>query len=752
MQPARLICFANAKTHAALPEDFDPSAYRPPAELWQGTKSAYAKWQGDTDTDDACLYSVFEGLQPHKRVTKENPPARWLGVAIDYDHGPALHDDKVVEYIGNGTVEGLAPTYWYRTKSGGVRLLWLFEESINTNSWDPKMCEAVGAEFAKKAGCNGFSFGEVDATSFRPTQRFDAGAEWHGVGDPVPVAEVIAVAQKVAASSSFDKTLDRLSWAEIEKHYKACQEEKGWPEWPSEFRDGAVGPPFWDSSIETRGGRPVGMYSNGVHLWHGTGTFIPWSDDRLFGKKRTRAATEGPLAAACTDIVYASGEAGGRYYTKDSFGQWEFMNAGNIRTELIGRGMSSTKEPGQTASPIDQCLAYIMKAQQVKHVMELSGVEPGVQHLPGYPYPVLNAIKHSPVLPDTEPRKWGEGFPQIAGLLERLFDAPYPYGGPSGPGCPTLSYFVLWCRSAYESHLTRTPSNRYAMFLCGAVASGKTVFSDLFASLLGGKPADAERWLYGETPFNRHLFGSPVLLMDDPVIRPQSFRPLMQNIKQCVAAQSLRMEAKGLDSIDVPNCSTLLVLTNDHDGARLVPAGDPTMLDKICALRTFANERPNFQWPEGGGRGVTAALRPELPAFGRFLMDFTRPAWIEDGRYCGFKAYQDPAIMELAVGGPGSDELLAALCAYAEEVTEWEDKGGKVPEDLLIWEGTAKELCDQLSAATPDASEDLRDLLARPSRLTYRLNDLGTAGFVSQAGQDARRVKTWRIEHKCLPK
>lgn len=96
----------------------DPGAFEHPGFAFSD-KRKFRSWCAQQSTDHLFL-NFTEGLNPHLRVSKENPPQFLHGLIADYDAAlsPGALEDALKRAKKNGV-----PSFASHTFSGGVRLL-----------------------------------------------------------------------------------------------------------------------------------------------------------------------------------------------------------------------------------------------------------------------------------------------------------------------------------------------------------------------------------------------------------------------------------------------------------------------------------------------------------------------------------------------------------------------------------------------------------------------------------------------------
>jgi hypothetical protein len=239
-----------------------------------------------------------------------------------------------------------------------------------------------------------------------------------------------------------------------------------------------------------------------------------------------------------------------------------------------------------------------------------------------------------------------------------------------------LLAFLAWlqhCRTALLSGRRRqTP----ALALVGSRGAGKSLLIWIIKVCLGGRSSSGYRYLSGSTPFNSDVIGSELVVIDDEAAS-KDFRTrlnLGQNIKAHFFAESVRLEAKGVDAFSVaPIQALVLAVNSDPQHIRVLPEIDETMHDKITLLQTARGELPAEL---RGSSHLEEVLTREIPGFLHYLESQDFSSHYESGR---LRCYWNPQIVEaLCIMSP--EMQLLALISATPSLAQTCRPGGVAPE------------------------------------------------------------------------
>jgi hypothetical protein len=377
-----------------------------------------------------------------------------------------------------------------------------------------------------------------------------------------------------------------------------------------------------------------------------------------------------------------------QFWKRGTGGEWMRLTEGNLRQELEADGLRS----GTLADPtgeVEKVLIITRNQRQLDGVMELAGHFAGVE-----------MIGRNRVLVPRGPRfltpRKGD-WPLIAKLMENLFCLPVD--GPEQPVswqipvkkkardhaleaavwkllCHEMDIdgavqwvfdqrlvVYVWLRLTLEIFRRREPRpghapeytarrNGQALAMAGPKDGGKSLlFSFILTPLLGGRMANAAKFLTGQTQFNGNLFGSELLILSDtPLSQKMDDRnALGDGIRMVVGEQWHAWEGKGKDAMDQldPIWRLVIAMNDDANNLRTLPPfnveGVP---DKITLLHTCSRDMPVRTTTTQEYMDFGEALVAELPAFLHYLEhELVIPDCLTGGRF-GMITVHAPDLMQ----------------------------------------------------------------------------------------------------------
>ncbi len=213
--------------------------------------------------------------------------------------------------------------------------------------------------------------------------------------------------------------------------------------------------------------------------------------------------------------------------------------------------------------------------------------------------------------------------------------------------------------------------------LVGPRESGKTLAINLLKRILGGREAHPYRYLSGDCKFNGDLMGAELLTIDDQATSryENARRQLAQNIKSLLFGDSVRIEGKNVDAINVHPIQVLAIACNNEaEHLKVLPemCGDNSIGDKISLFHCRKSELLSTL----GLEEKKVKIEEELPAFIAYLETFTIPIEYSNGR-TGPRAWQHSVIDRMISANGPEVGLLEMLGDYQEvrEGTKFEANG-----------------------------------------------------------------------------
>ena len=618
------------------------------------TKDDYEKWIVSKDTDH-CFFTAVEAVNPHRRVSLENP-ARWMhGLVADYDAKLDPNFD-VNEFLKRCDLDA-RPAAISKTFSGNARVVWEFEKPIAVDC--PEMTKAVMKEVAKKFRLAKLLPG-LDECTFRINQLFELGHSWQALGGLVGESILGDILVTAAGKVNWNKVGE--TDVEIPMERIAAEVEKRWPgQWPGEFKLGARGPTFWINDGITRIGCQVGDHGMICYTDRAGKAFIPWAE--LFGNAFVDKFREEVIGQAVMQFYYD----GKSYWFKNGTNRWHDAKVENLARALRVHGIKTESKKG--ASQMDRVIYTIETQRRVDAAVPILFTEEEVVEIGNDR--ILNTNFRKPVQPASD---GSESFwPYIKSWLWPVF------------GEEQLPYFLAWLSRFYKGAIESQPTQGQVVVVAGGPSQGKTLLNwRIVGTALGGF-SDATAYLQGKTSFNKTAAEHPIWSLDDPTghIDYDKHKAFGEAIKAHVANPRVSYHPKHKDSIEIPWYGRLFMTCNtDPQSLGVLPPMDNAVADKIMLFKLT-----DYQHPFGTNREVEAILATELPHFLRWLMEYSPPdevLWHENKRF-GVKPYHNPDMLHTAVEDNPATKLVEVLDLWAASIRRDDKK-------LTEWKGTATEL------------------------------------------------------------
>lgn len=296
----------------------------------------------------------------------------------------------------------------------------------------------------------------------------------------------------------------------------------------------------------------------------------------------------------------------------------------------------------------------------------------------------LNTAQVKLMAPDnTKSGKWGDGFPWISDYLDGLFFDQN-----------NKDAFLGWLRSWY----CRVRDNKgdggrgQAVFLVGPTGTGKTLLSHWVVGPIFGGYSDVSKMFTENAGFNDAAFKTAVWCVDDAksLGSRETHTRFSSEVKRVVANPDYDYDKKYGYRGSVPFCGRFMCSLNPGPIAiQLLPDTDLDLLDKVNLLRTTDRACPKPDQEK---------IKAELPAFLKWLVTSTAPAWLTEGNpRFGVNSFHDASILEEA-------REASLTYSYLELVDIWRIKYGMNPnvddglvsKDKKSWTGLASNLVAEL--------------------------------------------------------
>lgn len=298
---------------------------------------------------------------------------------------------------------------------------------------------------------------------------------------------------------------------------------------------------------------------------------------------------------------------------------------------------------------------------------ELDGAVMWAGNIAGHKQGVHRDANDLPILITSEakPPKPADGeSPIINDLLQQAF-----------PDTTALQVFCAWLSGRYRAVRSHVHIPSPMLVLAGEVNSGKSLLAWIVGQLLGGRTANPYTAWSGGILWNDDLVGSELLLVDDCIgstdIRMR--RNFGAAFKEAIYPHAVQLRKRNVSAITVRPVWCVLVCCNDTPEAlQIIPPLDADLSDKVALLHVAPMTLPIDTSTPLGVCALQSALRDELPAFGRQLLENETPEELRDSR-SGVRAWRDPELAESVEAHSPAKRIETILEAAIQNRGIWHD-------------------------------------------------------------------------------
>lgn len=770
----------------AVSEIGEPWDWEVPADVLSMPPDRFKRAYATSVSTDHRFLSLCAGANPHARVTKDNEAAEIGGFFADYDG--VFTESMIDELRSRPANPRFLPSWWVRTVSGHLRLVWEAEGPVrvsgNGHAKDLISHFFVAARVAKWGS-------ELDVRSKDPTQYMDIGRGWHRFSDAkvsrnlleLWSAELAVKRSRVYSGTSVDIPFDAVR--------EMCAERFG-DALPRDFQVGTRCRRFWDAKSDNPTGCVVTEAGCFVFVPHDK-PFMSWAD--ILGADAVEAYSAKQVSPMLRKCFYCPSGKGGVYWRLRDDGMFVPAPKTTFEDDLLNlTDISPDKPKGGTRSPMDEflfkvreektvdCAAPILfdelrditiGGQRILNVSRVAALKPA----PQFPMALTDADRAGHpdakeeylAAPDT--CAWDNPFvvrtfPKIHRYLT-MFCMPdqaaslaweragFPLHDPEGESArPTQVFhdrqFVLllsWLSYFYKQaiHRRRITQPGQALILAGGAGLGKTFFAEQIVGGLVGGTVNAKDYFLDGTSFTDDITDHPVLLLDDVVcdVDYKARAQFTTRVKTLVATAKLRHHAKFQTPVNIPYRGRLIVCCNDDPTSlSVLPNLDASTADKMIMLRLGNVREAMDRCAFGSFEGNQAWVGRELPYFARFLMGWQVPEPMRDSRF-GVKAYQHDS-MKQAVASHGTAHVVTEIL-----VKVFEPNGEVVTADADgregAFRGTATDLMATIKVYDRANGTDFAREVGNLPKLQFALKQMKKA-YPSITSRYVRRVEEW-----CIP-
>lgn len=685
---------------------------------FSGTKAAF-KAACKAPTTEHHFISAVHSQAGYTRISQhpeDVPPYFMAAIVADYDSN--LPDPVTVITQGQGHT-GLKPSYFARTFSGNLRVVFLFETLV---------CVAGNRELYTKfieiasAALNlvGMYPSLDDGALADPGHFYELGVNWQAFpgGHPLSAALVngwLAEASKKCGWLSSHATVP----IEDARARLAEMFPTAYTSW-DHLEIGARCRRFWasDASDETA----CVVTEGGILYFTDGGGFKSWSD--LCGPAWVMKFKAELLGEATQDVHFD----GTAYWRRGLDGTYVKVLRQDLLLHFRRIGLSSAKARGERTSQVEDALLTVQDLRRVHFAAPLCGRPSGAYQENGVTVLATTSPKIVGAMPG-DPSPLEQFFLNLFGLEQDEL------------ATVQMEVFLSWLKIARQS--LKNPDQHLpgqVLFLCGPKGAGKTLSQDFLTRLLGGRSADPAGVIFGRSEFNGDCWEAEHLALSDAGVKdaPAARRALRDYVKRIAANDISQCHRKHRDAISLRPIWRLTVSANlDSDSAMILPGLDASVADKVVYLQCYP---PLTPYPSGDGRkAFYESLVAAIPAFIAALDDYEIPANLSAPRF-GVREWHHPALVELLAGAHVDSAL-------ADRLEEWLSS----PEIEDVVTGTAANLYDRLKLGSVSDSfvRDCRDSLHLGQAL-HRLSRVsGWEGRIvattARVGGNRQQQTTWTL-------
>lgn len=675
-------------------------------------KGTYGKWRANPNTKH-LVYSLTEGLNPALRAStiRGNAPSRLRGVVADYDILSKISDEERTKAV-EALPEELRPMLSHRTFSGGIRLIWPFEKTIDLGAC-PELADAFLLEMGKRLALQKLAPGWDDAAWRDLTKFYDVGTDWQQHYDE-PLEDCIVQQALFDAAQRVGGNVLAAGDIEIPFEVVAAECERRYPgRWTGEFREGARGCVFFDP--DSKNPSAAILTSRGVVCFSQAKVFYTWKE--IFGEPFVREYEQDRIGKAVAGMYYA----GEKYWYRDGLGEWRGHKQENAALRLRVAGLSVENKKG--VSEVSRALHFLHEHRYVDGVMPVVFNKAEVVRQGSRRY--LNVARAVPMepAPAGSVSEWGQGFPWLGEMLHNMLE-----------GKDRIA-FLAWWKVFYEGALSGTLSRGHAMILLGPVESGKSFISNVVVAGSVGGHCPAGAFVLGTTDFNREVFDYGLMTVDDQsgAASDAAASKFGERVKSIIVNPLLKYRAMYQDGVPLDWYGRLFLTGNDdQQSLRGVPPLDGSIDDKLMIVHSGRAGVPF----EADYRMNTLRAVAELPFLLRWLLDWQIPAEMLGGRL-GIKGYINDLMHAKATAAAGVMEILDLLNAFGRVNNVWADGA--------IWTGKAVDLVREMSGDDSFRGLALKDSTRTVGRKLSKLHAMGNEQIKIHRASVSSNTIIWEI-------
>jgi hypothetical protein len=317
------------------------------------------------------------------------------------------------------------------------------------------------------------------------------------------------------------------------------------------------------------------------------------------------------------------------WWIKNDQGIYCPYQTSHARDLLLEAGYRGASIPGERLSPVSRILLLLRKQNVIVWAGQLAGYKQGVMEM----CQCRILITQSPIRIKAKKGAW----PTLEKFLTELFGKD-------------VVWFYAWLKSSLRSMLAGRPFRPgQCLAFAGKPGGGKSFLQSLITDILGGRASKPFEWLMGESNFNKDVFSSEHLMLEDEAssLDPRKRSQFGQKLKNLVANTMKKCHPKGVDALYLePFWRTTISLNDTPESLLVLPPITGDFADKLIFLRAG---QATFPYGDDDLKGRTEyheKLKSELPGFLDFLFTWKIPKALASKRY-GVREYQNAELMSL---------------------------------------------------------------------------------------------------------
>jgi len=668
-------------------------------------KAAFIGWCQKPSTQN-CHFSGMEGLDPFRRIGKDNPVALIRGLVADYD---ARMTDAMFQDLKNHCPTEFVPNWCSYTFSGRGRLVWMFDEPVAVANH--RLLKSFLRIVSKRLQLNVLLPGFEEEAFLTPSKYYDKGHTWKQLETKRIPRNFLFQWMYEAGGKVNWKIQDVVIPLEIVK----AKIDEAYPgEWKGPFEVGSRGRRFWDPDAKNE--TSVIVRETGFQCFSGDQGFVPWS--QVLGTSFVNEYEADKTGEIIADLYYD-----GKNYWRKPDDVWEPLSKEDLRLMLkVKYGLCGSTSRKETASEVERVMYAIQEQKTVTAALPFVHFPSGLVRQTGLKYLNTSSVKCLEPAKDA-PADWGDKFPWLASLIDGLFDP-----------AEQKEFFLSWWKHFYGNALKFKPRTGHALFIAGDPGVGKTLLSTGVVSRSVGGHVDASSYLLGEEKFTSHVVSSPVMSVDDTVPASDSRRHTRYSamIKKITANRYQTYEEKFQKAGQVLWMGRVIVSCNlDPESVKLLPNVELSLLDKVMLFRC---KDSGLTFPSA--EEIDKTISAELPYLCRYLLDWEIPKQCEGDARFGCKAYHERSLFSAALQTGASFTFLELLYDFLQSYSE-----GVVGSKQDAWKGSPTRLLADMSL---DPNIGGIASKYKPAQIASLLGQLQSHGY-GLTKTESSTQRTWTI-------